>query len=422
MSEAEKSQAYISADFGEHGGRHEWSSHTEIVQWINQLQSKWGWISQPSQRVTQVAWESISSKFRNILESLQRVQTYQNQSNPKQADQELRSAKSALENLFREKAWLLPNSAQGLFVEELKNSGKSLEAALIISTWVGVDMSGASILPLVKAMLIWELNERGIKDRVKTESAALKRLVGEMQTKLTEYQEAERTQSAIFDSMHKDVLEKTTQQQSSFELSQQDRDTSWNKQMSDTQAELTLLKETYDKHMALSAPVEYWELKRKRHSLWSIISGTAIVICMGVAAAVLHSELQSIGQAVTVDKGISALAAHSQPAATSTLKSIAETSAAWHLGSFILLATLSFWFIRLLVRIFLSSLHLENDAAERVTMAKTYLALLRNGNLPAGESINTILAALFRPTGDGIVKDEGVPPTTLDWFTKLGGK
>ncbi len=90
------------------------------------------------------------------------------------------------------------------------------------------------------------------------------------------------------------------------------------------------------------------------------------------------------------------------------------------MGSFILLATLSFWFIRLLVRIFLSNLHLENDAAERVTMAKTYLALIRDGSLPNGDNISTVLAALFRPTGDGIVKDEGVPPSALEWFTKLG--
>lgn len=67
-------------------------------------------------------------------------------------------------------------------------------------------------------------------------------------------------------------------------------------------------------------------------------------------------------------------------------------------------------------------MHLENDAAERVTMAKTYLALIRDGALPKGDSITTILAALFRPTGDGIVKDEGLPPTAMEWLTKLGGK
>lgn len=85
-----------------------------------------------------------------------------------------------------------------------------------------------------------------------------------------------------------------------------------------------------------------------------------------------------------------------------------------------MLAVLGFWFIRILVRIFLSNIHLENDAAERVTMAKTYLALIRSNSLSKDENIDTVLVALFRPTGDGIVKDEGLPPSAIEFFTKLG--
>jgi hypothetical protein len=421
MAETEKPQAYLSVDFGEQGGQMTWTSHDEATKWVTKLLNDWAWVSQPSQNVTQRTWELIHRSLNPVIESLQRALNYRNQNNS-QADAELGSAKSTLENFIRGNTWLLPHSAQRHFVEALKDSGLPLEAALIVASWFRVDMSGVPIQQFVKAMLYWELNERGIKDRVKSESATLKRLAGDMQTQLTQYQEAERIQSAVFDSTHKNTLEQTTQQQADFEATQQLRDTSWNKQLTDTQAELTLLKETYDKHMALAAPVDYWETKRKRHSIWSLVSGVAIVICMFVAAFSLHTELQSLGKTVTAEKILPTLSANSQPAATTTLQTIAETSAAWHLGSFILLATLSFWFIRLLVRIFLSSLHLENDASERVTMAKTYLALLRNGNLPSGDSINTILAALFRPSGDGIVKDEGVPPTTLDWFTKLGGK
>ncbi|WP_275888041.1 DUF6161 domain-containing protein [Chromobacterium haemolyticum] len=85
----------------------------------------------------------------------------------------------------------------------------------------------------------------------------------------------------------------------------------------------------------------------------------------------------------------------------------------------ILEGTLCFWVLRIGVRMLLSHIHLENDAAERVTMAKTYLALLRRGRLPEGDDLKTVLAALFRPTGDGIVKDEGVPPSMMEFLTKL---
>ena len=67
-------------------------------------------------------------------------------------------------------------------------------------------------------------------------------------------------------------------------------------------------------------------------------------------------------------------------------------------------------------------MHLEHDAAERVTMAKTYLSLISEGHLPPGDSINVVLTALFRPTGDGFIKDEGIPPATMDFLSKLGGK
>jgi hypothetical protein len=49
---------------------------------------------------------------------------------------------------------------------------------------------GPPINSIVSALLQRELYERGIKDRMKTENAALKRLTGEIQTTLTEYQKA----------------------------------------------------------------------------------------------------------------------------------------------------------------------------------------------------------------------------------------
>lgn len=422
MSESEKEKPYMSADFGEHGGRHEWMTHEEAISWITQLQSQWSWISNYGHNPTQRAWQTIANTLSNATNILQQAQNYRNQGQTQNADNHVESARSNLESFIRSNPWLLPNNAQRRFVEELRDSGRPLEAAMIVCQWMALDFSGAPIQSVVSGLLHWELYERGIKDRMKTENAALKRLVGDMQTTLTHYQESERTQTARFDELHGQISEQSAQQQGTFDTDQEARANAWQKQLDDAQAELDRLKETYDKHMALAAPVEYWDAKRKKHRLWSGVSFSAIVVGMGAAAYFLHTELQSVGQAVTASKAAAAAtSAKAQIAgSTTTIQALADSATTWHLGSFILLATLSFWFIRLLVRIFLSNLHLENDAAERVTMAKTYLALIRNDDLPKGDNINTVLAALFRPTGDGIVKDEGVPPSTLEWFTKLG--
>ncbi|HBU30143.1 MAG: hypothetical protein A2X71_09360 [Thiobacillus sp. GWE1_62_9] len=409
----------MSADFGEEGGRHDWWSHEEVVKWIDQLQQQWDWLQRQKHNPPRNAWQAIANTLSNAKQNLQQALNSVNQGQMQNAENNIASARAVLEGFVRPNPWLLSGSAQRKFVEELRDGGMPLEAALIVCHWLKQDLGGPQINFIVSALLQWELYERGIKDRMKTENAALKRLVGEMQSTLTQYQDAEHTQTSRFDELHGQIAEQSAKQQGAFDTAQQTRDTAWEELLNHTQAELNTLKETYDKHMALAAPVEYWDTKRKKHRLWSGISFGAIVAGMGGAAYFLHSELQSVGQAVLASKAVET-ATTAQVAGTTTMQALTDSATTWHLGSFILLATLSFWFIRLLVRIFLSNLHLENDAAERVTMAKTYLALIRNDDLPKGDNISTVLAALFRPTGDGIVKDEGVPPSTLEWFTKLG--
>lgn len=448
MSQTDNTKPYLSADFGEQGGRFDWEAPEEALKWIDQLREQWSWLVNQGHNSTQQTWQLITNGLNNPIEHIQRAQNYQNQGQQENAENNIAAARSNLESFIKSRPWLLSHSAQRQFVEEMRDAGKSFEASLIVANWAEQDLGGAPVRIVVAALLQWELYERGIKDRMKTESATLKRLAGDMQTTLTQYQEAERTQSAQFEGLHSQFTEQATAQKNTFDLTQQDRDAEWRQQIEDTQTELTRLKDTYDKHMALAAPVEYWEKKRKKHGIWTLVSFAAIVVCMVIVGFILHTELQGVGKAVEANR-VATLAATTTLAASSTgakqmsagsstqaivtlngkdqpvsgmNQSFVESAATWRLGSFILLATLSFWFIRILVRIFLSNLHLENDAAERVTMAKTYLALIRDGALPKGESINTVLAALFRPTGDGIVKDEGLPPTAMEWMTKLGGK
>lgn len=80
---------------------------------------------------------------------------------------------------------------------------------------------------------------------------------------------------------------------------------------------------------------------------------------------------------------------------------------AYSAGS-ILLFTLLVWTIRVLVRSMLSESHLATDASARSAMAHTYLALSKEER--AGQEDRAIvLAALFSPVSDGLVKDDGMP-------------
>jgi len=73
----------------------------------------------------------------------------------------------------------------------------------------------------------------------------------------------------------------------------------------------------------------------------------------------------------------------------------------------ILLATsLILWITRLQYRIFLSERHLSLDAEEKKAFAETFMALKEDATVDvANETI--VLTSLFRPTQDGIIKDEG---------------
>lgn len=420
---------YLVVNFGEDGGSQSWENIEDVRSWITAQRTDWQWLSQQNSNPTNNAWSLIANALDSCRNSLQSAE--QHASNEQHATNMKRDAAQHLERLFSKSPWLLPNTSYRKYIFEVRESGRSIEAGLIAAHLLGQDMNGAPLSKVVAALLEFELFSRGIKDRVRTESAALKKLVGEMTTLLDEHKQLKINQATEFATLNADVAAQSTNHSVSFDEAQAARDEAWRKQLQDAEDELKQLNETYDTHMSLAAPVSYWEGKRDKHSKWSKVSFVALTVCMLTFGGVLFWELHGVAQLIE-DTNLAATASSAAniklsnvvtaAPATSAMSSLINVLATWKIGAYILLVTLAFWFIRLLVRIFLSNIHLENDASERVTMAKTYLALIRDGSFQGKEHIGIILAALFRPTGDGIVKDEGLPPTAMEWLTKLSGK
>jgi len=81
------------------------------------------------------------------------------------------------------------------------------------------------------------------------------------------------------------------------------------------------------------------------------------------------------------------------------------------------------WGLRILVRLFLSAVHLQADADERVTMLQTYLALMKNGEGIQDDDRALMIQTVFRPASSGIVKEDGIPATMWDLMGRaLAGK
>lgn len=181
-----------------------------------------------------------------------------------------------------------------------------------------------------------------------------------------------------------------------FEESQTERTKAFDELLGKHEIALDAIRKSYREEMSLREPVKYWEEKKRSHKIWARVFGGVTLLAFVVAAAALGISVQSL------------------------LASAASTGApeSWRLGVLVIGVIFAIWLVRLLVRLFLSHVHLTADADERVVMARTYLSLLEGSQVTASEDRQLILQALFRPATDGIVRDDGAPPSFLEALTR----
>lgn len=67
--------------------------------------------------------------------------------------------------------------------------------------------------------------------------------------------------------------------------------------------------------------------------------------------------------------------------------------------------SLILWGIRLVYRVYLSERHLAQDASEKMAFAETFLAMKERAKVST-EAEAIVLATLFKPIQDGIIKDD----------------
>ncbi|MGN6690053.1 MAG: DUF6161 domain-containing protein [Sphingopyxis sp.] len=161
-----------------------------------------------------------------------------------------------------------------------------------------------------------------------------------------------------------------------------------------SQEAITKLLETEDKfrrQMELAAPVEYWKGKAADHgkserTLLKVTAGyflTAAVIIGGAGWAAAQVIL-------SLDKSV-----------TDRTPVYLITS-----GALLAITTLVFWIGRLVVKLWLSEHHLRVDAKERAIMTQAFLAMSENDAMAEADRA-IMLASIFRPAPDGVVKEEG---------------
>lgn len=209
--------------------------------------------------------------------------------------------------------------------------------------------------------------------------------------------------TAVFDDLHRnygrvvEAIQTAAEQQArDFAADQASRVEEFFKLSKQHGEEMEHLRQKFREEIALRAPATYWENKRKKHLVWSWITGILTFVAIFAGASFFAVEVQSLMRT----------------------SAAGQTAGVWRLAALGLIGGFVVWAIRLLARMFLSHLHLLTDAGERIVMVQTYLALLEGDRLASKEDRQLILQALFRPAADGIVKDEGVPVSYLELLTR----
>lgn len=159
------------------------------------------------------------------------------------------------------------------------------------------------------------------------------------------------------------------------------------------------IKKLYTDELALRAPVQYWKASHKAHrNLAWCFAGLSIAVLAGFAWALI----------CTIQWAFGSLGPNDNPKP-------------WEVGVVVVSTFFAVWIIRIIVRLFLSHQHLATDAAQRVTMVQTFLALSQEDGGVSKEDRSIVLQQLFKSTSDGLVKEDGTPPGWIEYLTRSKG-
>lgn len=385
----------------ENGGGFSPKSLDQIYDFVQTEITFWSWLpgAQNHEQAIRNSLAQLNQATSLISHARQHIET-----NPSQYQSYLTEIQNCLRSAFIDTKLPHSTSTLGKRIEAYRINQNSEAASFFASAFIpppeGYHFSPQRISAwhgLVEGLIEkFNITQTSLKGRKNAADAAFEQLRGKAEElvsdKTAAYDELQRN----FASIHENINTVSNEQLSSFDEAQKTRNTSFTDLVESHSKELASLRKTFREELALRAPADYWETKRIKHTKYSWITG--VISFSGIGASgyglywLIGDLLKNTTQAATPDS--------------------------WRVAFLALAGLFAIWAVRLIVRMFLSNLHLASDADERVVMVKTYLSLIEGDQLSSNEDRQLILKALFRPTTDGLVKDEGIPPSFLEFLSR----
>ena len=167
------------------------------------------------------------------------------------------------------------------------------------------------------------------------------------------------------------------------------------------EAEFEALKTLFKEHMGLRAPVELWKTRELLHARKAKVGLLIFIVLCGLAVIAAAFVPYKLGPAIAG----SFTQEICRSEAIDSCTRVFSAEGPLIVAGMLLVLSLALWSIRLQYRVYLSERHLALDASEKGAFVETYLAMKEGKGLnDSNEAI--VLGALFRPTQDGIIKDD----------------
>jgi len=390
-----QTQLTLVLELGEKGGHLEFDQPSKVLEWFDDEQSKWQWMG----RIHEVS--TAPNQFANLRQAaVQYVQQWTQQlSEPDAAQKAISSLKDHFESTIPSQALWLSSSPTGAFILRLKEERRDLVAAGAYLVLGGAysPQQHQQLHPLfLEGVIEGFLFKREIDWTATTHREALEKLKHQYSKHLTD-------QKRKFQEIEKANVELNTKFDASLEAKEKlleglhvEQGTEFQKLIEKHEDNLKSIENAYDQKLALWKPVEYWEARGRSHNTKS----NWFALASGVMGVIILSALGWLAYEIFLN-----VPANEKPQV-------------WQVGVFSVAAFFGIWIERLLVRLFISNMHLATDAEERVTMLQTYLSIIREGSEFAPEDKKLILERLFHPAADGLVKDDAAPPSPLEILSR----
>jgi hypothetical protein len=395
----------FSLDLGNNGGILAPRSADELSAWIRKEISFWNWLGNlqmgSHQESVNQGYRALANALGQFNEALQylssnesafneRLGNITNQLSLAYRTYGLPHSSSKLAKRTEQLRQVSPQRALAYLYTQLPNPNGFQFEARDFQSWSGFIEGMAErtkIAEIPKSAL------RSATESVDELHSKMQHLIAEKQTEL--------------DQLHR-TYDELTQSMATKELH---RTETWNRFIEDAgkrheetivnhEQRMDSIESVFREKMALRGPVEYWSKRQEHHKDFAVGFGILSFILIVVGGSALALWASRVFGAIP-DNG---------------------SPKAWQLASLVIVAVFLTWAIRLVIRLFLSHSHLNTDAAERVVMTQTYLALLEENKLAEEKDRSLILGALFRPASDGMVKEENIPHPMLEALTRLGSK